>query len=106
MLLAALFAALASTLCCIGPLLYLLFGISAAGFIGIAAFAWLQIPMTIVSVGLMAAGFWRLYLSPRPVCVNVVSRRTLLWLYWLALPLVIALLSWPYVLSWLWELME
>lgn len=105
-LLAALMAAAASTLCCLGPLLYLTFGISAAGLIGIQAFAWLQIPMTIVSLGLMARGFWRLYLSPRPVCVSVVSLSTLRLCYWLSVPLVLALITYPYVLPWLWELTE
>ncbi|MHA7845807.1 mercuric transporter MerT family protein [Serratia sp. D1N4] len=105
-LLAALLAAAASTLCCLGPLLYLVFGISAAGLTGIPALSWLQLPMVVLSVGLMLRGFWRLYLSPRPVCVNVVSRRTLLWLYWLSVPLLLALMTYPYVLPWLWELME
>lgn len=89
-LLAAVIAAGASTLCCIGPLLYLVFGISAAGLVGIPGASWLQIPMVIVALGLMARGFWRLHLSPKPVCVNVVSRRVLVWLYWLAVPLVLA----------------
>lgn len=105
-LLAALLAAAASTLCCLGPLLYLVFGISAAGLTGIPALSWLQWPMIILAVGLMLRGFWRLYLSPRPVCVNVVSRRVLVWLYWLSLPLLLALMTYPYVLPWLWEMME
>ncbi|NUU68324.1 hypothetical protein HQN64_19755 [Enterobacteriaceae bacterium BIT-l23] len=105
-LLAALVAAGASTLCCIGPLLYLLFGISAAGLIGIPALDWLQIPMIILSVGLMARGFWRLYLSPKPICVNVVSRRVLEWLYWLSVPLVLLLITYPWVLPWILETME
>ncbi|TQI80879.1 mercuric ion transport protein [Serratia fonticola] len=105
-LVAALLAAAASTLCCLGPLLYLVFGISAAGLTGISAFSWLQWPMTALAIGLMVRGFWRLYLSPRPVCVNVVSRRTLLWLYWLSVPLVVVMITYPYVLPWLLELME
>ncbi|MBJ3816098.1 hypothetical protein F9C28_14465 [Shimwellia pseudoproteus] len=102
-LLAAVIAAGASTLCCVGPLLYLVFGISAAGLIGVPAFDWLQIPMIILSVGLMARGFWRLYLAPRPVCVNLISRRMLVWLYWLSVPLVLALLTYPWVLPWFLE---
>lgn len=105
-LLAALLAAAASTLCCLAPLLYLVFGISAAGLTGIPALSWLQFPMIVLSVGLLLRGFWRLYLSPRPVCVNVVSRRALLWLYWLSVPLLLAIMTYPYVLPWLWELME
>ena len=105
-LLAAIVAAGASTLCCIGPLLYLLLGISAAGLVGIPGASWLQFPMIVVAVGLMARGFWRLHLSSKPVCVNVVSRRVLVWLYWLSVPLVLALITYPYVLPWIWEWME
>ena len=105
-LLAALIAAGASTLCCIGPLLYLLFGISAAGLTGIPTLPWLQIPMVIVSLGLMVRGFWRLYLSPKPICTSVVSRRVLVLLYWLSVPLVLFLTTYPYVLPWIWESME
>ncbi|MEX3019521.1 mercuric transporter MerT family protein [Kluyvera sp. STS39-E] len=105
-LLAAIIAAGASTLCCIGPLLYLLFGISAAGLVGIPGASWLQIPMVLVAVGLMARGFWRLYLSPKPVCISVVSRRVLVWLYWIAVPLVLVLITYPYVLPWILERME
>lgn len=105
-LLAAIIAAGASTLCCIGPLLYLLFGISAAGLVGIPGASWLQIPMVLVAVGLMARGFWRLYLSPKPVCISVVSRWVLVWLYWIAVPLVLVLITYPYVLPWILERME
>lgn len=103
---AALTAALASSFCCIGPLLYLLFGVSAAGLTALPGLAWLQIPMIVLALGLMVRGFWRLYLSARPVCINIVSLRTLRVLYWLSVPLVLALVSWPYVLPWLWGISE
>ena len=97
---AALAAALASSFCCIGPLLYLLFGVSAAGLTALPGLAWLQIPMIVLAVGLMTRGFWRLYLSQHPVCVKIVSLRTLHVLYWMAVPLLLILVSWPYVLPW------
>ncbi|MGB7799906.1 mercuric transporter MerT family protein [Buttiauxella sp.] len=104
--LAALVAAGASTLCCIGPLLYLVFGISAAGLTGLPTLPWLQIPMVMIALGLMARGFWRLYMSPKPVCTSVVSRRVLVGLYWLSVPLILFLISYPYVLPWIWEALE
>ncbi|RPH27771.1 hypothetical protein EHN07_10395 [Buttiauxella warmboldiae] len=105
-LMAALAAAAASTLCCIGPLLYLVFGISAAGLTGIPTLPWLQIPLAAIALGLMIRGFWRLYLSPKPICTSIVSRRVLVGLYWLSVPLVLFLTTYPYVLPWLWEYLE
>lgn len=105
-LLIAIFAAAASSLCCIGPLLYLVFGISAAWASGINQLGWLQAPMIVVSLGLMAFGFWRLYFSRRPYCSAHLSRRQMLWLYWIALPLILALQLYPFVLPWILEVLE
>ncbi|MBK4715737.1 hypothetical protein JJB97_10420 [Enterobacterales bacterium BIT-L3] len=84
-------AALASSFYCIGPLLYLLFGLSAAGLTNLPALAWLQMPLIALAAGMMAREFWRIYLSPRPLCLNAISLRMLRALYWLALPLIITL---------------
>ncbi|MGX2952331.1 hypothetical protein ACWAU3_04015 [Shewanella sp. JL219SE-S6] len=68
---AAVVAAVASSLCCIGPLIYLVFGVSAASLSGIEQLGWLQVPMLALSTLLILLGFWRLYFSkglcaPRP----------------------------------------
>ena len=101
----AVVAALVSSLCCLGPLVYLVFGVSAAGFSGLEKLGWLQWPMIGGSLVLLLAGFWRLYVSRQPYCNAYVSRRVMCMLYWLAVPLVLALLFYPfflpYVLEWL-----
>ncbi len=99
----ALVAAMASSLCCIGPLLYLLFGVSAAGLSGLAQLGWLQYPMLVLSSGLLIRGFWRLYLAKRPVCTERFSLTQMRVIYWLCLPLVVAFQLYPYLLPWILE---
>jgi len=69
-LLTAAAAAVTAGLCCVGPLLYLLFGISAAGFAGLSQLEFLRVPMILLSSGLMLRVFWRLYFSTRPWCIG------------------------------------
>ncbi|MFQ6372592.1 mercuric transporter MerT family protein [Shewanella sp. YIC-542] len=105
-MLTAVVAAVASSLCCIGPLLYLLFGVSAASLSGLAQLGWLHYPMLLLSIGLIALGFWRLYFSRRPLCSGRFNRTRMLILYWLAVPIVLAFQLYPYVLPWLLEKFE
>ncbi len=102
-LFSAVAAAIASSLCCIGPLIYLLFGVSAASVAGIERYGWLQIPMLILSTGLILLGFWRLYFSRRPVCTGRWNRTRMRILYWMAVPVVLMFQLYPYLLPWLLE---
>jgi len=77
---AAVIAAIASSLCCIAPLIYLVFGVSAAGLSGLSSLGWLQVPMLILSTGLILFGFWR--------------------------SIVLAFQLYPFVLPWLLEVFE
>ncbi|WP_210405309.1 mercuric transporter MerT family protein [Limnobaculum zhutongyuii] len=103
---AAIAAAVASSLCCIGPLIYLVFGVSAAGLSGIEKLGWLQFPMIAVSSVLIIMGFWRLYFSRKPFCRGSISRFQMLCLYWIAVPIVLAFQLYPFVLPWLLEVLE
>jgi mercuric ion transport protein len=103
---AAVVTAAASSLCCIGPLIYLLFGVSAAGLSGIEKLGWLQIPMLIISTSLIVFGFWRLYFSRRPFCSARVSRSQMLVLYWLCVPIILFLQLYPFILPWVYEVFE
>lgn len=105
-LFAATVAAIASSFCCIGPLLYLVFGISAAGFSGLAKLNWLQLPMIIISTGLILFGFWRLYFSSRLFCAGKITLFRMRLLYWLALPLILGFMFYPFLLSLLLETFE
>ncbi|GKX53455.1 hypothetical protein [Budvicia aquatica] len=103
---AAIITAAASSLCCIGPLIYLVFGVSAAGLSGIEQLGWLQIPMIVISLGLIISGFWRLYFSKKPFCTGRLSRFQVLCLYWIAVPVILALQFYPFVLPWIFEVFE
>jgi len=71
----ALSAAVASTLCCIAPLIYLLFGVSSTWLIGFGEYDYLRIPMLIISLCAFAYGFWLLMFSKRIICSKYISRK-------------------------------
>ncbi len=95
---AALLSALAAGLCCAAPLVYLAFGVSAAALSGLNELDWLQAPMAALALLCLGAVFFRLYLSKRPVCA---AGARLQIYFWLIALLVLALLSYPFVLPWL-----
>ena len=94
----AVLSAVASSLCCLGPLLYLVFGISAAGLTGLGRLSWLRIPMTTLSLLFVGNGFWRLYFSSKPACAGLISRKILCVLYWISVPLILFFILYPVVL--------
>ncbi|WP_032092473.1 mercuric transporter MerT family protein [Necropsobacter rosorum] len=101
--LTALAAALASSLCCIGPLIYLLFGVSSVWLIELNQFEFLRIPMLLCSLAAFGYGFWLLVFSKRIICSRYLSRRSLILLYWLVLALILFFLFYPTLLPWILE---
>ena len=95
---AAVLSAAASGLCCLGPLLYLVFGVSAAGLTGFARLGWLQIPMAILSLLFVGYGFQRLYFSSRPICAGRLSLKQTRLLYWLTIPVILFFILYPWIL--------
>ncbi len=100
---AAFLSALAAGLCCAAPLVYLLFGVSAAALSGLNGLAWLQMPMGLLALACLGVVFFRLYVSKRPLCAGRVSRPWLVIGFWLVALWVLALLSYPFILPWLLE---
>ena len=94
----AIVTAVASSLCCIGPLVYLVFGTSIAGLSGLSALAWLQWPMIVVTVVLLGITFWRLHLSKRPYCGRYLSRTSMLILFWLSVPVALFIMFYPFII--------
>ena len=94
----AVLSAVASSLCCLGPLLYLVFGVSAAGLTGLGRLSWLRIPMTILSLLFVGYGFWRLYFSSKPTCAGMLSRKKMSLLYWISVPVILFFILYPVVL--------
>ncbi|MFY9995344.1 MAG: mercuric transporter MerT family protein [Leclercia sp.] len=105
-LLTAAAAAVTAGLCCVGPLLYLLFGISAAGFAGLSQLEFLRVPMIVLSLGLMLRVFWRLYISKRLWCTGRLTLGQMRFLFWLILPFMLLILFYPTVIAWFYEVFE
>lgn len=105
-LLTAAATAVTAGLCCIGPLLYLLFGISAAGFAGLEKLEFLRIPMIVMSLGFIVRGGWRLWFSKRPWCTGRLTLGQMRVLYCLALLVILLVLFYPTVVAWFYEVFE
>ncbi|QLB20514.1 hypothetical protein A6B43_02675 [Vespertiliibacter pulmonis] len=99
----AVVAAVSSTLCCVAPLIYLLFGVSSSWLIELSEFEYLRIPMLIVSLGAFGYGFWLLVGSKKVICTKYLSRRMLLILYWVMFAIILFLLFYPILLPWILE---
>lgn len=101
----AVIAAVTSTLCCIAPLVYLMFGISSTWLMELNRFEYLRIPMLIVSLGAFGYGFWLLNFSNKIICTRYFSRQTLIVLYWVVFFIMLFFLSYPtllpYILEWI-----
>ncbi|WP_439241227.1 hypothetical protein [Lonepinella sp. BR2474] len=102
----ALIAAVTSSLCCIAPLIYLIFGVSSTWLIGLNQLDWLRMPMLILSLGAFGYGFWLLVFSKKIICTKYLSRKALLWGYWILFMFIIFLLSYPTLLPLILEYVE
>ncbi|MCK3657676.1 hypothetical protein A4G18_02860 [Pasteurellaceae bacterium Pebbles2] len=102
----ALVAAVTSTLCCIGPLIYLAFGISSTWLMDLSEYEYLRIPMLIVSLAAFGYGFWLLVFSKKIICTKYLSRRALLWCYWGVFVIILFFLTYPTLLPWILEYLE
>ena len=72
-------AGLAASSCCVLPLLFLALGISGAWIGNLTALAPYQPYFVVVTLGLLAAGFFMVYRKPKMVCApRVYCRQTLL----------------------------
>lgn len=101
--LTAITAAVGSTVCCIAPLLYLLFGVSSTWLIGLNEYDWLRIPLLVISLAAFAYGFWLLVFSKKVICTQYLSRNTLLTLYWLVFIVMVFFLTYPTILPYILE---
>ncbi|WP_025235002.1 mercuric transporter MerT family protein [Mannheimia sp. USDA-ARS-USMARC-1261] len=104
MCITAVVTAVSSTLCCIAPLIYLLFGISSPWLMELNQLEFLQIPMLILSLCAFGYGFWLLNFSNKIICTKYFSRRTLVILYWVVFVIVMFFLTYPYVLPYILEM--
>lgn len=105
-------AAFAASACCIGPLVFALLGIGGAGFL-VALEPYRPI-FTVVTLGLLGAGFYFTYRKPAPVplaagvgqaddcgCEMPKTNKTGKRLLWVATGLVGLALLFPYITAYL-----
>ncbi|VEI47510.1 putative mercuric transport protein [Actinobacillus equuli] len=65
-------AAVSSTICCIAPLVYLVFGISSPWLVSLGEYEYLQLPLLFVSLSAFGYGFWLLIFSNKLFVPNIV----------------------------------
>lgn len=92
-------AALASALCCAGPLVAVTLGVSGAGIA--ARFEPLRPYFLVLTAGLLATGFWLLHreerraCEPGSLCASPVSRRRMRLILWVATVLAAIFATFP-----------
>ena len=99
-------AAFAASICCIGPLVLTVVGVSGAA--SLAKFDFLQIPMIIVVVGLFAYAGYDLFkrrdsCGPGSICANPKKYRLLVFTYIVGLIVAFLAIASPYWVVWLFD---
>jgi mercuric ion transport protein len=108
----AVVAAFASSLCCLGPLIFAALGIGGAGLV--VKLTPYRTPLAAITLALLATGFYFAYRPARasavatangPACACELPRASRLGrvMLWVATVLVIGLLSFPYLTPYLFE---
>jgi mercuric ion transport protein len=94
--------AFASVSCCILPLVLFSLGVGGAWIGNLTALAPYQPVFVAVTLGFLGAGFWLVYLRPKPACTDgeacarALPGRIVKTSLWLATILVAAALAFPY----------
>ena len=100
-LVAAVIAAVAASLCCVGPLVLLTLGIGGAWISTLTHLEFLRpygIAITFLLLGLV---FWKLYITPKScsadkVCGTPKGSRVYRVVFWLVTIIIVALLAFPW----------
>ncbi|MFZ5375732.1 MAG: mercuric transporter MerT family protein, partial [Campylobacterota bacterium] len=97
--------ALLSASCCLVPTLFILFGVSFAGVINVAALEPYRWIFTLAAVGMLSFGFYRMVIRKQIECdcEPSLASRALKTLFWLLFLLTLAVLFYPYYEGWLWQ---
>lgn len=103
-LIGAIFADIVASLCCVGPLVLLLLGVSGAWVSTLTKLAFLRpitLPMAVVFLGI---AFWKLYIAPRTCsldksCADSKVLRLQRILFWLVVVVLLGLLTFPWYAS-------
>ncbi|MFD1805197.1 mercuric transporter MerT family protein [Pasteurella oralis] len=99
----AVLAAVTSTLCCIAPLIYLMFGVSSTWLVSLNELDYLRLPMLILSLTAFGYGFWLLVFSNKIICTAYISRKGLIILYSIVFVIILFFLLYPNILPYFLE---
>ncbi|MGC7560816.1 mercuric transporter MerT family protein [Pasteurella sp. PK-2025] len=94
----AIMAAITSTLCCIAPLIYLVFGVSSSWLVSLNQLEYLRLPMLIIAVSSFGYGFWLLTFSKKILCTQFLSRKGFMGLYGIVFVIMLFFLFYPTLL--------
>ncbi len=100
-MIAAAFAAIGASLCCIGPLVLLALGIGGAWISYLTALEPYRPLFTGITLIFLGLAFRKLYLVPQPcapgdACAVTATRRNQRIIFWIVTVLLAALLTFPY----------
>lgn len=100
-LLGAVIAAIAASLCCIGPLVLLAFGMGGAWLSTYTQLPWLRPVSIVVACALLILTFWKLYITPKHCaddgrCTQSKSLRIQRIIFWIIAVLVFLLVAFPW----------
>lgn len=97
-ILAAAVFAIFSMSCCLAPLLFILFGISASSLSFLAFLAPYRGIFTAITLLSLVYGFWKLYVSKKPFCSGCfINERILKILFWILAVVSLLALFYPFV---------
>jgi mercuric ion transport protein len=96
-------AGIGASVCCVGPLLLLSLGIGGAWIAHLTALEPYRPIFIVLTVVFLGVAFWRLYLVPQictvgDICVADRTRRTQRILFWIAVPITLAIVASPWIL--------
>jgi len=97
-------AAVGASLCCVGPLILTVLGISGAA--ALTKFDVLRIPMILIVVVFFAVAGLSLYkkrtvCEPGSICADPVKYKRMVWAFWIGLVIAALGISSPYWVVWL-----
>lgn len=100
----ALVTALLSASCCLVPTLFMVFGISFAGVINVAALEDYRWIFTVIAVVMLSIGFYRMVIKKQIECdcEPSITSRILIVLFWALFLISLAALFYPYYEGWIW----
>ncbi|MBI2602828.1 MAG: mercury transporter [Deltaproteobacteria bacterium] len=93
-----------TSLCCVGPLILTLLGVSGAAVL--AKFHVLHLPLTVAVVGIFSVSGYNLYrkrksCEPGSICADPRKYRAMTILYWIGLMIAVLAVTSPYWVGWI-----